>query len=603
MKKVLFTSIFILWVITSFYTKAQTWPIYVDPETKKIYILTGFFQNTWNNIWNNDEDTVKTWTNHQNNSEEENISTWNDKPDYKEILWKMTTWTSDEFHEALAWMYINWLTMYDNDIDYRPNDFLSREEASKIIWQLYNVLKYPNIIKNKSCNFSDINTMDPTLSWFVQQTCRNWLFKWYKNKFMPHNQITKSQVMAVLIRMLEWKISYEWWKIWRERYYIKWRKIWLIETWTMDTFDNSITRKEVAIFVYRLKNIVQNEQVKKISLNTMQQVDIQEDLSEKEITDTNNVDNTKWTNDLDSTLSALNNEMFLKDPELIDAIWRMYDKWLTIYKDVKKFEPFNVLHRWESAKFLFKFSESLNLWNISWSENNNCIFVDIENQPSDIQNYIKWVCEKWILIWSNWTFNPNAKIKKSEFITALIRLIEWKKLNENIKPRWTNYYAKALDLWIVWPADSLSFDNSLTRYEWALFLYRFNNKYLLLHNLNSNKMQNEIIKTIEWSQQWNSANVYVDVSKIGSDSFSVWYIDIMWKTYEIEKSDLKTYFEWNFVWYWNLFDLDTDQKVWIISLMVSNNLLVEWNIRFNNSDNYKISQLQDTNAYYKIEKL
>jgi len=38
-----------------------------------------------------------------------------------------------EFSAALAWMHSNGLTMYDNEQDFRPQDILTREEASKII--------------------------------------------------------------------------------------------------------------------------------------------------------------------------------------------------------------------------------------------------------------------------------------------------------------------------------------------------------------------------------------------------------------------------------------------------------------------------------------
>ena len=47
----------------------------------------------------------------------------------------MLTWT--EFEQALYRMYKNWLTKYDNEEEYRPDDSLTREEAAKMIWQLY----------------------------------------------------------------------------------------------------------------------------------------------------------------------------------------------------------------------------------------------------------------------------------------------------------------------------------------------------------------------------------------------------------------------------------------------------------------------------------
>jgi len=42
-------------------------------------------------------------------------------------------YTGTEFEQALAWMYDNGLTKYNNESDYRANDGLTREEAAKII--------------------------------------------------------------------------------------------------------------------------------------------------------------------------------------------------------------------------------------------------------------------------------------------------------------------------------------------------------------------------------------------------------------------------------------------------------------------------------------
>lgn len=64
-----------------------------------------------------------------------------------------TTTTGTEFQQALAWMYANGLTMYNNESDYRPNDGLLREEAAKIIGQAFVVLGYNQTTKNTNCTF------------------------------------------------------------------------------------------------------------------------------------------------------------------------------------------------------------------------------------------------------------------------------------------------------------------------------------------------------------------------------------------------------------------------------------------------------------------
>jgi hypothetical protein len=69
-------------------------------------------------------------------------------------------------------MYTNGLTRYNNEIEYRPNDFLTREEVAKIIGQAYIVLGYTPTEKNTNCTFSDMGQVDPTLSGYVTNACK-----------------------------------------------------------------------------------------------------------------------------------------------------------------------------------------------------------------------------------------------------------------------------------------------------------------------------------------------------------------------------------------------------------------------------------------------
>ena len=75
-------------------------------------------------------------------------------------------------------------------------------------------------------------------------------------------------------------------------------------------------------------------------------------------------------------------------------------------------------------------------------------------------------------------------------------MFEGKSLDETTNPRWKNYFEMAQGLGIVSPADLITFENPITRYEVALFLYRFKVKYQMLGNVNNNKIQNEVISTV-----------------------------------------------------------------------------------------------------------
>lgn len=119
-------------------------------------------------------------------------------------------------------MYANGLTKYDNENDYRPNDGLLREEAAKIIGQAFTTLGYQQTIKNTSCEFHDIQNVDPSLSEYVVNACKRGLFKGTtEGNFVPRDQLTRPQSMAVLVRMFEGDISNENITPRRSEYYIK----------------------------------------------------------------------------------------------------------------------------------------------------------------------------------------------------------------------------------------------------------------------------------------------------------------------------------------------------------------------------------------------
>lgn len=107
-------------------------------------------------------------------------------------------------------MYANGLTKYDNETDYRPEDRLLREEAAKIIGQAFVVLGYDQKTKNNNCSFADSDQMDPTLAPHITNTCKRGIFKGTTDgKFLPKEQLTRPQTMALLVRIFEGKISNE----------------------------------------------------------------------------------------------------------------------------------------------------------------------------------------------------------------------------------------------------------------------------------------------------------------------------------------------------------------------------------------------------------
>lgn len=504
------------------------------------------------------------------------------------------TYTGTEFQQSLAWMYANGLTKYNNETEYRPEDGLSREEAAKIIGQAYIKLGYNQDTKNTSCGFADSSQVDPTLANFVVDTCKRGIFKGTTdNKFLPTEKLTRPQAMALLVRVFEGKVSNESRTPRWGDYYIKGQALGLTTLNNQTAFDSNITRREIAIYIYRFKNIVSNETIKLMMLNKL-----------NELGTTNQTFDTWTLNNFGSLADSLS---INNDPELLAAIRWMNDNGLTNFKTIQEYKPFEILNREQAAKILYNFWEVFKFMGTQNNVTANCVFKDVSDIDASLITYVEQVCTYGIMNWSDGYFNPKGTINKSQFIAAIIRFFEGKKLDETTIPRRKAYFEKAQDMGMIGPADAVTFENPITRYEVALFLYRFKVKYQILQNMNNNTIQNQIVSTVPWSIKTGAnnmleSNVYVDMNLLQNGNFDVGYIEIFNQRYKIVKSNIKEYFTDNFERFGNIFTLDTEVNTGTTSFIVSDLSLIEWTIRIGESSTFNITPINNTNAYYKITK-
>jgi hypothetical protein len=591
-KKVLFATAIALVTLGIMYNSVNAEAqIIIDPITKTITI-TGIALNTWVQTTG----TIQTWTTQTGTT----IKTGT-------VTTTLNT-TGTEFERALSWMYANGLTKYNNQTEYRMYDALTREEAAKMFAEAYNVIGYTKEIKNTNCDFKDKWNFNPELVPFIQNVCQRGIIKWFNNNYMAQKQLTRPEAMAILIRMFEGKVSFEnkdprW-----ADYYIKGKALWLT-TLSNNDFEKEISRYEIALYIYRLQTIANDTSLKLQSQITLQNL--------------TGINQTTWTTTLPETSSELaqkfsaiaNSISVEKDPELQEAIRWMHDNWLTSSSTIGEYKPFEVLTREQSAKIfdvfakLFNFSQE-KLTSVVPTE---CQFKDLAKADQTLTTHIQNVCKMEILKGGNQLFDPKTTLTKGQFITALIRLVEGKKLDESKNPRWTAYYQNALDMGIVGPADAITFDSPITRYEVALFLYRFRVKFQLINNLNTNTLENMIFNTVPWTIQttgwllsWEApeaitSDIFIDTNLLQNANFELWYIEIFSTKYKVVKSSTETYFSKNFVRYGDIYDISTDQKIGTINFIVSNRVVLEWTARVN-TQIYTISQAPNTTAYYKIKK-
>jgi hypothetical protein len=155
-------------------------------------------------------------------------------------------------------MYHNGLTRYDTTSTYRPKDKVTREEAAKLVGQLFEVLQFEQKDKGFNCAFTDTAIFDPTLVSHIMQVCKRGIFRGNDKtqEYMPHDSLTKGQVLAVLTRILEGKLSNETATPRRIEYYVKMKQIGITNETNLTNIELPTTREEIALLIYRFKNLI-----------------------------------------------------------------------------------------------------------------------------------------------------------------------------------------------------------------------------------------------------------------------------------------------------------------------------------------------------------
>lgn len=575
----------------AWFALANDLQIVIDPITKEIYVTSGSTTTTpiiQEQSTGNAFNFANTYL--SGNTETGTTANTGTQTIAPIIQIDISAW-SGEFERALAWMHANGLTQYNTPELYRPNDRLTREEAAKIIGEAYRKLGYPTTIKNEDCTFSDAAQFDPTLVINIQDVCKRWLFQGSQWQFLPTESMTKWQALAVLIRMLEGKKSDESSTIWWEKYHQKWVTIWLTTDINVNNFENPITREEIAVFIYRTRDIVEDEQRKIFSLNAMSQLNATGTSTQ--------ISNEQHLQTIASGIDVSN------DPELQEAISWMYENGFTMHQTTATFQPFTLLNREQAAKIINTFA-----WLYGWAINllpeSSCTFTDLGETPEDLIPHVVNACRQGLVVGVGNTFNPKESMTKAQFIVALIRLLEGKQLDERTDPWWKNYFELARAIEVVTAGDAITFDNAITRYEVAVFLYRFKVKYLILKNLNNSRLPNEIVSMLSGSMKTGVSGlpeweVFVNVPLLADSNFTIWYIDTFGTRQKIVRTSRENFFTNNLVRYGDIYDMETDEKIGTVTFIIGNGFLIEGRMRYTTgSTDYVLTAIPGNQSLYAI---
>ena len=166
---------------------------------------------------------------------------------------------TEELQKAITWMYDNGMTRFNNPVSFMANGPIKREQAAKFFWVLAETIYDKTKDISKNCQFSDILSADSTLQENIIQACQMWLFQWYSGKYDPKTNLTNSQALAVLSRIVNWKLDESFSPRYR-RYYQSdnlWKYVlanWL-KIWSIWSAEKQATRGEIAVMIYRTANI------------------------------------------------------------------------------------------------------------------------------------------------------------------------------------------------------------------------------------------------------------------------------------------------------------------------------------------------------------
>lgn len=123
-----------------------------------------------------------------------------------------------------------------------------------------------------------------------------------------------------------------------------------------------------------------------------------------------------------------------------------------------------------------------------------------------------------------------------------------------------------------------TFDKPIRRYEVALFLYRFNVRYNIVNNINTNSVDKQLVTTIDKTKTTKDGkqqiDAYVDMSLFRLNDLDLAYLYVFDTRYKVVKTLRREYIDNAFVWYGDVFDLIDNKKLGTVNLIIRNNTLI-----------------------------
>ena len=160
--------------------------------------------------------------------------------------------SNPEITEAMHRMKEAWLTSASDINTYNPFEYLTREQAAKMLVQFAKIENFKSLSGTTlNCNFKDVNYANGGLATSIQQACQMGLMQGNNGLFSPGQTLAKSEFITLLIRLAEGKKLDESQNPWWKNYFIKARELGLINNDDALAIQSPITRYETALIFYR----------------------------------------------------------------------------------------------------------------------------------------------------------------------------------------------------------------------------------------------------------------------------------------------------------------------------------------------------------------
>ncbi|UFX82767.1 S-layer homology domain-containing protein [Candidatus Absconditicoccus praedator] len=156
-----------------------------------------------------------------------------------------------EFENSIGFLNAYGVTSFNNIYEYRPDFYLTREEAAHFVSNFAE--RIVGLEKSDNhCEFEDIDGADETLVDSIQSICRMSIMRGTNGRFYPSSYMTRAEFFAVLIRAISGESIEESGMVWWENYFDYAQKIGITKEEDLLAQNRPISRYQAALIMYRI---------------------------------------------------------------------------------------------------------------------------------------------------------------------------------------------------------------------------------------------------------------------------------------------------------------------------------------------------------------